>query len=579
MRGSARCRFVCLVALGVGGSAAAEEFPESPAVLVPPLAGSLQGGAVHGLEEFRFRAYQSGERLADFPDEAVFDYQEVVQRLSVSGGSSLLTAGVQVDAVALFSNQYILDGELIEERVLWGEGLSGPHPNWWFGVEKFWLQGRGDTPSSASLSWTLGDSYAAFGRGLALNVVKNTDIDVDTSLRGVHATVAAGDWEVSLVEAVANPQQVRLENPNVAMRADRPHAVHGLRVDRYGRVHVGAHAAAYQFVRGLDATLDPLTAYAGDVDAGVVGATVEASGVGPFDLGAEFDWIGYGADDISVEHGYAGYLSASAYPGVASVLVEGKIYRDTEWLNQFATLDGYEVSTGPSLEYERAITEDSSAALNSNDVIGGRVRSDFALGKGAQVLTPYVSAAVLRDADLGGVHFNTTPETIVHGVGGVIAVIGEFHLLANGGWRMDMRDDAPTDNGGDTTAHADLTVTIPLPHHLSLEVAPSVLRYHWGENPVQQTDYTDISSTTALKIGVPWAVLVYTDFSDNPLITSTGNVSENVYMAGELQWQPTSAMTVKVFYGAYRAGIRCAGGQCRSLPGFEGARASFTSNF
>ncbi|MSQ02258.1 MAG: hypothetical protein EXR71_10280 [Myxococcales bacterium] len=574
MRRLARCPLLPLAALLGAGNAAADELPESPVVTVAPRPGSLQGGAVHGLEEFRFRAYQSQARLADFPDEAVFDYQEAVQRFSVSGGSSLLTAGLQVDGVALFSNQYVLDGELTEERVLWGEGLSGPHPNWWFGVEKFWLKGRGET-----LSWTLGDSYAAFGRGVALNVVKNTDIDVDTSLRGVHATVAAGDWEVSLVEAVANPQQVRLENPNVGMRADRPHAVHGVRVDRYGPVHVGAHAVAYQFVRALDGALEPLVAYAGDVDAGVVGATVEASGVGPFDLGAEFDWIGYGAHDLAVQHGYAGYVSASAYPGIASVLVEGKLYRDTEWLNQFASLDGYELSTGPSLEYERAITEDSSAALNSNDVVGARVRSDFALGKGGQVVTPYVSAAVLRDGDLGGVHFNTTPETIVHGVGGVIAVIGEFHVLANGGWRMDMRDDAPGSNAGDTTAHADLTVTIPLPHHLSVELAPSVLRYHWGHNPVQQTDYTDVSSTAALKIGVPWAVLVYADFSDNPLITSTGNVSENVYMAGELQWQPNSATTVKLFYGAYRAGIRCAGGQCRSLPGFEGARASLTSNF
>ena len=31
---------------------------------------------------------------------------------------------------------------------------------------------------------------------------------------------------------------------------------------------------------------------------------------------------------------------------------------------------------------------------------------------------------------------------------------------------------------------------------------------------------------------------------------------------------------LKAFYGAYKSGIRCAGGQCKQLPAFEGARAS-----
>jgi hypothetical protein len=114
---------------------------------------------------------------------------------------------------------------------------------------------------------------------------------------------------------------------------------------------------------------------------------------------------------------------------------------------------------------------------------------------------------------------------------------------------------------------------------LVLEFAPNVLRYHWGDNEVQQRDYTDVSNTLAVKLGTSWIVLLYTDFSDNELINSTGNLTEDLYGATELQWQPTSALTMKVFYGAYRSGIRCAGGQCRTLPGFSGARASLTANF
>ena len=548
------------------------DAPEEPAP--EPMAGTLQGGSTHGLEDFRFRFYQSDQRLPDFPDEPVYDYQEFVERLQLTGGSSLLTLGLQGDAVMLASNEYILDDERSFERELWSAGLMGPHPNVWFGLEKLWLTGQ-----SGGLSWTLGDSYEAFGRGLSLNMVRNTDIDVDTSLRGLHAAWSGGPWELHLVEAVANPQQMRMENPNVGMKPDLPHAVHGLRADWYGPVHVGAQGVAFQFARAYDPTGNPFVAWRGGLDAAVAGVTVEASSVGPFDLGAEFDYFAYDAPEIPVKSGYAGYVSASAYPGVAVVLLEGKLYKDTEWANTLTSSEGYEVVSGPSLEYDRAITEDSSAAVNSNDVAGGRARVDFALGQGSDTITPYVSVASFRDQDLGGVHFNAEPETIVHAMGGILLIRGEFHVLFNGGYRMDLRDDAPASNPGDSTAHGDLSVTIPLGHELSVELAPNVLHYHWGVNPVQQTDYTDFSSAVAFKIGTPYAIIVYTDYSDNSLIASTGNVSDAVYMAGELQWQPTSATTLKLFYGAYRAGIRCAGGQCRTLPGFEGARASFTANF
>lgn len=549
------------------------DLGEPVPVSVPVRPFDLAGGSVRGLEEFRFRYYTRDDRLPGFPDNPVFDYQEAVQRISVVGGNPGLTLGLQGDAVALFSNAYVLDGELTYERDLYTGGFNTFHPNWWFGLEKLWLGGR-----QGGVDWTLGDSYAAFGRGYALNVVKNTDIDLDTSLRGAQLGVSAGAFELRLVEATTNPQQVRLENPNVAMVPDRAHAVHGVRADVYGRVHAGVHATAFQFAPGIDPTGDTFAAYGEPVAAGIVGATLEASSVGPLDLGAEVDAFLHDPS-LAERTGYAAYVSASAYPGVAIVLVEAKVARDTEHVNTVTAVDGYELSTGPSMEYERAITEDSSAAVNSNDIKGGRVRVDANVGKGGAIVTPFVSLAAFRDDDLGGVHFNSTPETIAHAVGGAMVIVGEFHALFNGGYRVDLRDGAPAGNPGDTTAHADAAVTVPLAHGLSVELAPSVLAYHWGENPIQQADYLDASGTLALKVGVPWAFIAYADYSDNPLIDSTGNVSDTVYAAGEVQWMPTTSTTLKLFYGAYRAGIRCAGGQCRSLPGFDGARLALTSNF
>jgi hypothetical protein len=105
------------------------------------------------------------------------------------------------------------------------------------------------------------------------------------------------------------------------------------------------------------------------------------------------------------------------------------------------------------------------------------------------------------------------------------------------------------------------------------------MTYAWGDNAQQQTDWIDFSNALALKVGTPWTFIVYNDYNTNDLIDSTGNLTEHAYMAGETQWMPNSATTLKLFVGAYRAGIRCAGGQCRSLPGFEGVKFSYSGAF
>ena len=103
--------------------------------------------------------------------------------------------------------------------------------------------------------------------------------------------------------------------------------------------------------------------------------------------------------------------------------------------------------------------------------------------------------------------------------------------------------------------------------------------YQWGDNPLQQTDYGEVESSVGLLWGSDLAVTWFTDFTNNPLVGSTGNLSESVYGALEVQYKPTDAVTLKAFGGAYKAGIRCAGGQCRLLPGFEGVKVSATGTF
>ncbi len=593
---------VLFLAIGLCRVALAEDPPADPGVgdsPVDPLAGpggdpaedplggssptvpqaegpSLAGGGVSGTEDLRVRYYHVEDKLPGFEDRSILDYVEAVDRLDITGGNSRFTVSLSGDAVGLWGNRYILDGELVHERALYTD-IGSPFDDALFQLEKVSAVVRGKKGVL-----TFGDSYASFGRGIAVNLNKNTDIDVDTSVRGVSGIAHLGNIDATLFTGVTNPQQIALENPNVGLHIGREHAVSGARVDVYGLgpVNLGAHGVLYQFAREADPTQNVLLAYDKAPDAAVAGGTVEALGVGGIDWFAEGDFFSYVADDLAAKNGYEAYISASAYPGLATILIEGKRQENTEVLNTFASPDGYEIAAGPTLEYERVITEDSSAAVNSNDLTGGRARVDLRLGKGTDTLTPYISEAAFYDAEIGGLHFNATPEAITHTVAGVTWVHGEAHLLLNAGFRLDRRlPDGTTDYGADRLEHIDASLTIPIAGPVSIEVAPAAQAFHWGVNAQQQTDYVDFSGTLAVKIGAPWAIILYNDYSSNPLVRSTGNLGEDLYGAAELQWKPTSAVTLKAFYGAYRAGIRCAGGQCRSLPGFNGARVSASASF
>jgi hypothetical protein len=310
-----------------------------------------------------------------------------------------------------------------------------------------------------------------------------------------------------------------------------------------------------------------------------VGATLDAPGLAGIDGFVEVDRYLYDDEAIPVPSGWAAYGSAGAYPGRFQVLAEVRAAHGAEYVNAYAR--GYELAAGPTLEYERVVTEDSAAAVNSNDIVGGRLRVDGRWGEGEHAVLPYVALAAFRDADLGGLHFNRAPETIVHPIVGTQILRGEFHVLANAGVRADVRDDEASRGGldADRMAHFDLDVSFPLAGPVTLEIAPSAQAFGWGENLQQQGDFVNLSNTLAVKFGPRWAVMAYNDYSDNDLIRSVGNLGEHVYGALEAQWMPAPGHTVKLFGGAYRAGIRCAGGQCRSLPGFEGVRLGYTGNF
>jgi hypothetical protein len=502
------------------------------------------------------------------------DYVEQVARLTGTLSYKRFDLFLQVDEVALFANRYELDGALVSERALTRDGLWDPYPgDYYANLEK--VRGR---LSFEHATIELGDSYVAFGRGIALNLNRNVDIDIDTSVQGAKALLRPGAWDITLVAGQANRQQVFQDNPNLSLDGDRRHTVAGVRAERFGLgpANLGAHGVMWQFVS--DAGILPGFERMGAApDVVVGGATAELTSVLGLDWFAEGDVFAYPKDGQlgADKPGYAGYVSTAAYLGPTTWLLEGKRYKGAEFVNAMLGTELYEVAAPPSLEYERVITEDSSAALNSNDIYAARLRVDIAAVPGK--VLPYVSLGVQRDLDTGVLHFNDVPETILHPIVGLELMHERFSVLANGGYRVDRRDGAAF--GYDSQAHSDIDVKVPLFGDFHADVNAAIERYHWGVNQFQQADYTEMETATSFQKGSLFALIWYMDYTTNPLVDSTGNLSDAWYGAGELQIKPTPAMTVKAFYGAYKAGIRCSGGQCRLLPGFEGARVSVAGNF
>ncbi len=513
-----------------------------------------------------------------FPGMPVHDYFEQVGRVNLQITKEQLSIGLQLDEVALFSNQYVLDGETLHSVPLYDDSIPFPMDDAYFLLEKVFLKHRWDR-----LELTVGDTYGSFGRGMALNIVKNTDIDVDTSIRGAKGIYRLNDFELTMISGITNQQQISQDNPNYGIQKNVSHMVSGGRLDWFGPVALGAHGVVYKFDRAAEPSYAaPITRYGNDLDVAVLGANIEANGVLGLDIYAEGDVYDYratemtgGADSLL---GWAGYTSVAAYPGMAVILLEAKATKDAERITTFSTLEGWEPANVPTLEYERVITEDGAAAVNSNDIAGARLRVDYAAVPGE--LTPYVAAAYLLDNDTDGLHFNDSPETIVHPVAGVEWQKNHYVLQLNAGHRVDQREDA--NEGADRMTHLDATIHIPLFGEESLEIDLDSKKFEWGNNEYQQTDFTEMANALAWHHGEKWIYVLYQDWTDNPLIQSEGNlgfIDPNLYGALEAQYKPSSNMTVKAFYGAYKAGIRCSGGQCRSLPGFKGGRVSLNGVF
>jgi hypothetical protein len=143
-------------------------------------------------------------------------------------------------------------------------------------------------------------------------------------------------------------------------------------------------------------------------------------------------------------------------------------------------------------------------------------------------------------------------------------------LMFNSGYRVDIRDEG---QGSDRLAHFDGEYSTPLFGKEGIEFNVSAWHFWWGDD--SHNDFLTVQSATVWRRGHHWDFTLYQDWSNNTQLQSRGNINDEYYIAGEAKWKKSETENFRLLMGAYKAGIRCSGGQCRTLPGFQGAEFNY----
>jgi hypothetical protein len=559
-----------LFALAHAGEPGAEATVEPP-----PDPADARKVSVTVTDDFEARYWLRDQRLPDPDDVPIFNYFEQVDRVNVLVASGKWNAKLQVDEVLLGANRYYLDDVLYVERPLLGPDVYTPFPE---GVDLYVNPEKVQVTTERKWgSATLGDAYVAFGRGVGLNLNRNVDIDIDTSVQGAKVLLRPGAWDVTLAAGTANRQQVFQDNPNINMSPDLRHKIAGLRAERFGLgpFNLGAHGVFYDFVRapGFESL-----GQAPEADTVVGGATAEFVGIGGLDGYVEYDAFGYGGDPRERPAPCARGTACTRPPprtrAGSSCWGSSSDILGVERVNSLLTPELYEVAVAPTLEYERVILEDPSAAVNSNDIWGrAGCRVDYAaIPRQARPRTWRIAG--FRDLDTAGLHFNSVPESIGHATAGLEWIDGEFglthqHRLPVRGPRRAAR------SARNRLAHVDLSTNFPLPGDFVGYVSAASRYFAWGQERDAPADAVrrrrDLLHADLGQEAVGHVVARLDGQPRSALALATGNVSPHRVHRGRAAVQAGARVDPQgVRAGAQKAGIRCSGGQCRQLPGFDG---------
>lgn len=417
--------------------------------------------------------------------------------------------------------------------------------------------------TSRHLELTLGDSYVTYGRGLVLSIRKYDELGVDTTVRGAQAVAHLGGLNLNAVAGFSNVINV---DTGTGREADDPNdLILGSRAEyRFGKFVVpGVDVALVRYAHNFAAVQQQ------DRDRNLsYSATLEL----PYLWGHGNLYFEYARQQVHLidrdtdPPPTAFYAAGTGYAGPFTVLLEFKNYRhyaavkssiDAFRAPELALTDFY--SAPPTLERVQ------QAIIDNTDVTGPHLRVDW---NATDWLTPFVSMAGFEDR-----LYNVR---IYDPYAGLEARWQESRsrLSASGGRELSRMDGGARDGQlFEDTSHLEYDLNQWLFGPYSAELDGLHFAHHDRIGSTTRS-WREGQHYLSFKKAEAWSAAVgYEYYTEFPTTVRSNyfNASGSVYL--------THDVTVRLFAGGQRAGIKCVNGVCRNYPAFDGFRAELLAKF
>ena len=442
------------------------------------------------------RLRYSGRLFFKYSDESIADVEKFEQELELSLRYKDWDAYFRFSDVNSFPNE--------EEKLA---------------MMKRRIRYRGD-----KVEVTVGSYGALFGRGLALNMFEDRNLEFDNEVEGVKAEVDIGEADLTVLWGE--------RHRDIGEEKDRPEVTAArIEVPLGDAIDLGAHLVRSEFNREdwrneYDIYGGDVTIKAGPAKLFVEGVSVEREA----NEAALHDW------DLEGKKG-EGYYATLSLAGDGFVL--GAEYKDYDGLDQYFTVLP-PIKTFP--EFASANPDDDEGygiTLNAVPFEDGgafdfRYVRDNHHDKGAGYMefgSIYTSDPTQRTSYILE-YWDVTKEGEDHYVERVT-----LNQLLNKDW---------TASGFFETERIDMPYVDPHRDY----IYEAEISYRSLVNII----YTYETTGLELVGGTKWGLW-------------------------ELKWKPTSTQELNVMYGSRRAGQVCSGGVCRMEPEFDGFRADYLFRF
>ncbi len=497
-----------------------------------------------------------------------------------------------------------------------GEELSNRYINWIYPAKIF----AGYSERDREL--TVGDVYAEFGHGIVLSVRKHDELRSDDTIRGVRASgeVKLDDTRVRLTAVGGGLNPLRIdEGSGRYLGVDSSVTPGFLKITEAGM----PRAISTDFTpRGPDCASTPTCTYAPDrvvagqlaldfglVELGTQGSMLirqpaltpdtvrSASTIATFSESASLT-TSDGRGSLALEAagqklsrddavdelpmGYALYASGSYDLSPVVLLLEARHYRRLFPLYANVSVDNAREfsqvawNAPPTTE---AMYIDTEFASFATCVSGGRGRADYELARGISAfgwLGYWQTFSEIQPNDRceTGREFRNDVYDLASGF--ELRGRARSRTTLTLGARFDDTAEPFTSASGPTRVYyrelyARYDVVQALGGPFALELQGWHRRRHETLG-AQATPWYEGENVIGLDWRSVWAFAFGTEYN-------TDVKPPTMYYNGSVRYRPTPDSSVGVFVGQRRGALRCVGGVCRVVPGFEGVRLDASVRF